>query len=444
MSIFIEVLKINLYMSIVILLVFISKKKLLGKYTAKFNYILYMGILLRLVCFIKLKISLPSSPSIEKYTYNSNGLNYINYVNYTIKDTVKSLNVIDILYYIWIIVSIVGIIYFACYQIKFYKGIRCLQEEILHENIISILENQKKSLKIKRNIKVYKLDGIYSPMLIGVLNPKIILSNKHYENEELHFIFKHELIHYKRKDNLWKVLIALVNIIYWFNPVIYIFRKSFNEQCELSCDELVVKKSSIDEIKSYSLMLLETVKYKNKLNASMCASQFNLNKSNIIKIRIEKILSLKSRKKGLIIGLFLCILSSLSLVSFSIKEDVKETKKQFGKESYVGYKELSEYIKIDKDPEKMTKEELRQLKQKSQEYELRKQGITKNISELTSEEKKQIITGMINSAEEEFKEKYDVESMKKEYNYLEVRLEDGSFISTSINEEQFFEDCSKE
>ncbi|WP_219710564.1 M56 family metallopeptidase, partial [Clostridioides difficile] len=69
-----------------------------------------------------------------------------------------------------------------------------------------------------------------------------------FKEKELKLIFRHELIHYKRKDNFLKLIMLIVNILYWFNPICYLLKKHFNEVCELSCDELVIKGYNIDEV----------------------------------------------------------------------------------------------------------------------------------------------------------------------------------------------------
>ncbi|WP_330626032.1 M56 family metallopeptidase, partial [Clostridioides difficile] len=87
-------------------------------------------------------------------------------------------------------------------------------------------------------------------------------------------------MHYKRKDNFLKLIMLIVNILYWFNPICYLLKKHFNELCELSCDELVIKGYNIDEVKDYAYVLLDTIKYKNKLKQSICISQFYTEKNS--------------------------------------------------------------------------------------------------------------------------------------------------------------------
>lgn len=316
MEVFREVLKISFYMGILIFIILMFKKRLLEGYKSKFTYLLHIGILLRLLCVFNYNIELSPDSDIHKYSYN---LNKLDVLNKHFKEQIDIINVSDIFYYTWILGLIIGFTYLIYYHLRFHIGIKKVQKEISEENILTILNSQKEDLNIEGDIRVYSLKGIYTPMIVGIIRPRIMLPDKSYELREVSLIFKDELIHYKRKDNLLKLIFSLVNIIYWFNPLVYMLRKNFNESCELSCDEEVIKKSSINEVKEYSLMLLDTIKYKNNLKSSTIVSSFN---ANIIKTRIEKMFVIKRMKSGRIIGVVLLVFTSLSLVSFSTKGEI--------------------------------------------------------------------------------------------------------------------------
>ena len=50
-----------------------------------------------------------------------------------------------------------------------------IKYKIEDEYIINTLEKEKQDLNIKRNIKLFKVNGLSSPALIGFINHKIIL-----------------------------------------------------------------------------------------------------------------------------------------------------------------------------------------------------------------------------------------------------------------------------
>ena len=312
-GIFIDVLTISFYMSGLIIMILVLKNKIFYKYTEMFKYTLCIGIVLRLMFITRISIPMPEILNAFEYDNNKNVLDYI----YTI--TIQNnnrYNPLEIACSIWIIGIIVASICYIQKQVKFYRNIKKFKIHITEHDISSTLESQKNDLNIKRHIKLSKLDGIYSPMIVGVINPEIIIPNRNYTSNNLNYIFRHELIHYKRKDNLFKLLLTLVSIIYWFNPVIFLLRGYFLYQCELSCDELATKKFTINESKEYSLLLLDTMKYKNKLNTLICASYLNTYKLNLMKYRIENILSNKSHKKCTFVATLFGLTILISTISF--------------------------------------------------------------------------------------------------------------------------------
>ncbi|MBO3444314.1 M56 family metallopeptidase [Clostridium sp. CCUG 7971] len=305
-----EIIKSSLYITICISLIFILKDKVLNKYSATFKYILCIGIVIRGIFIFKINIAMPKFLD-RLVNIKDNILNFDN----TALQSNLHIDILELAFFIWIIGVVVKFIHYGNYNFKLYKRIKSLKIEVIDSDMHNILENHVNNLKIKKQIKIYKLNGIYSPMIVGVINPIIIIPNKDYSKNNLNYIFRHELIHYKRKDNILKVFLILFNTIHWFNPLAYIFAKYFHDQCELSCDELVIKRLSLNEIKEYSMLLLDMMKYKNKLESSMCVSYLSYNKSNIIKNRIEGVLSHDKLKKGSLFIIVLFIMSFVSVIS---------------------------------------------------------------------------------------------------------------------------------
>ena len=102
---------------------------------------------------------------------------------------------------------------------------------------------------------LYVSDAVSSPTVYGILRPKIVLP-KEYDEETLSLILRHEAVHIRRKDNLWRAVALTVACVHWFNPAVWLFFKSFSEQTELSCDEAVLRRLPKEEAASYARLLL--------------------------------------------------------------------------------------------------------------------------------------------------------------------------------------------
>lgn len=109
-------------------------------------------------------------------------------------------------------------------------------------------------------IPVYTCSKINSPMMLGFFKSKILLPEENFTDEELSVILKHEFTHYKRKDLWYKLLLLAANAVHWFNPFVYLMVKHAGRDLEYSCDDEVVKNSSIAFRKNYSMTILKSMK----------------------------------------------------------------------------------------------------------------------------------------------------------------------------------------
>lgn len=91
------------------------------------------------------------------------------------------------------------------------------------------------------------------------MEPVLILPEACYSPEELYFILKHELVHFKRKDLYVKLLLVAANGVHWFNPLVWIMRKEAAVDMELSCDERVIQGADHMARKAYTEPLFSTL-----------------------------------------------------------------------------------------------------------------------------------------------------------------------------------------
>ncbi len=160
------------------------------------------------------------------------------------------------------------------------------------QNITEVLQQVSAELGISKRIPVQICPRIDNPLLFGFLQPKILLPTENYSIEELTFIFKHELIHYKRKDLWLNALTTLATAIHWFNPVIYFAVRSFQLQCELSCDKEVIYKANRDARQQYGNLIMLLAQQRKKPVTSI------FTKISCIKTKTERrILSILSTRK---------------------------------------------------------------------------------------------------------------------------------------------------
>lgn len=94
------------------------------------------------------------------------------------------------------------------------------------------------------------------PFTIGIIKPKIYLpaemQEKFYEP-----VICHEKVHIARKDFLIKNVAFLLLAINWFQPLMWLAYYLFAKDMEVTCDEAVLRKRSLEFRKQYAKALLD-------------------------------------------------------------------------------------------------------------------------------------------------------------------------------------------
>lgn len=104
--------------------------------------------------------------------------------------------------------------------------------------------------------KLLILPGLSSPMLAGLLRPVLLLPRESESSQSLQWALRHELIHWRRHDLLWKALALAANALHWFNPLVWLLRQRLDRDLEQSCDEAVVQGAEESDRRSYGAVIL--------------------------------------------------------------------------------------------------------------------------------------------------------------------------------------------
>ena len=165
--------------------------------------------------------------------------------------------------------------------------------DVFVRSVYASLPGRKPALYVSRRLS--------TPLMYGVLSPKIVLPAREYDGELLVNILRHELTHYRRFDTLYKWFAAAVLSAHWFNPLSWLIRREINRACELSCDETLLRSMTRAEKQSYGSTLL-TMAASNALPAGVVATTFSTEKKNL-KERLEQIMHYKKSGARLVAAL---------------------------------------------------------------------------------------------------------------------------------------------
>lgn len=171
--------------------------------------------------------------------------------------------VIHILFSIWSIISMILLIQLVLNYFRLNRNIAnlsCTKDEKFDEILREIGQKEKKSLKVE----VVKSQGINTPLGVGIIRKKILIPDKEYDSRDLFYILRHEYIHHKNRDLFVQLLVNILCVLYWWNPLVYILRRDIEHGFEMRCDQMVVRGMNDEEVADYLETLLKVFRLKNK------------------------------------------------------------------------------------------------------------------------------------------------------------------------------------
>lgn len=123
-------------------------------------------------------------------------------------------------------------------------------------------ENLPNSLP--KSLRVFHNSEVASPMLVGVLVPKLVLPSDFqqlYSRKQQQLILQHELCHYSRKDNLMNLLAMIILSCCWFNPLAWLGYRNFRKSQEIACDSYVLHQKSTNDRLEYGKALVHCAQH---------------------------------------------------------------------------------------------------------------------------------------------------------------------------------------
>ena len=156
-----------------------------------------------------------------------------------------------------------GTALFLLWQLGSYLALRAKlsrsRRPLADEAILAVLERESAAAGRQKPLPVYTA-AVGSPMIVGAIKPTLLLPEMELTAEQLSLVFRHELIHYRRRDIWYKLLLMLANAIHWFNPMVWLMVYAADRDLELSCDEAVVAGRDEAYREEYGRCLLAVVR----------------------------------------------------------------------------------------------------------------------------------------------------------------------------------------
>lgn len=206
------------------------------------------------------------------------------------------------------------------------------QPVITEGRIVKIFESCKKSMSVQQDISLLLAGKISSPTVFGFFRPRVLLSSIHMkvlDEQQLRYIFHHELAHIKRRDVGVNWLMHGLLILNWFNPILWYAYSCMREDQELACDAFALTYIDSEEQLAYGHTIISLLEHHSSYYQVPSFANLSRNKRTLKR----RILMIKKFKKDSYrwsaIGVVAILaVSSLSLLNARADRSDEQQKEQ--------------------------------------------------------------------------------------------------------------------
>ncbi|PFR27672.1 MULTISPECIES: M56 family metallopeptidase [Bacillus cereus group] len=206
------------------------------------------------------------------------------------------------------------------------------QPAITDERIVKIFEDCKKSMSVQQNIPLLLAGKISSPTVFGFFHPMVLLSSVHMkvlDEQQLKYVFYHELAHIKRRDVGVNWLMHSLLILNWFNPILWYAYSCMREDQELACDAFALTFIDSEEQIAYGHTIITLLEHYASYYQTPSLANLSRNKRTLKRrIRMIKNFQKKSYRLSALGVIVVIAVSSVSLLNARADVPTKQKKEQ--------------------------------------------------------------------------------------------------------------------
>lgn len=221
-------------------------------------------------------------------------------------------------------------IWFLGFGVKLVKYIRLQQQTrytILSHSLNATDKEPFKHLiqqicterKRKNVFQVFTVSGMDTPRLYGIFKPCILIPETlELSEKDWYYVLAHEASHHFHKDLLIKLLIRIVDMIYWWNPFCRILVRQTDTILEMRIDDKITT-SDHETIKSYLSCLIQVREHAEALltlSANVTIPFFSAD-DDIIEKRFTMLTASSKHKNHAVNVALLLVVVSINLLSYA-------------------------------------------------------------------------------------------------------------------------------
>jgi TonB family protein len=137
-------------------------------------------------------------------------------------------------------------------------------------------------------------DEIAAPITCGFLHPRVVLptSAREWSRNRLKAVLAHEFAHIRRRDVPVQLAVHAISALWWFQPLVWILRRTLRSDSELACDAEVLRTGLRPSI--YAAELLEVARSLGAPNQALSSCGIDMAAGSNLQHRVEMILQYRA------------------------------------------------------------------------------------------------------------------------------------------------------
>lgn len=314
MGIFLEYIKVSLWMAPFILLALWLLPRLSNRYTAKVSYGVWLVVAVRLLVPWNLTLPQETAPihlDIPKETamqwvpvaLGGDASDAAAKADMTpvvvadgekqpVEEPISAITPMEIFFALWLAGAAVSMLRTVASTLRMKQLLKRWEKQPSAETMDFYGE-----MAGEKRPPLIICPALETPMAVGLFQTKIYLPHEGYRPQEMEMIFRHELIHWRRRDLWYKLILLLARSLHWFNPLVWLLVKRANRDLEISCDGEAVQGKDAAYRKAYSLMILQVAEHSLQKQAALTTCFTDGKKA--LQERLVEILNGEKRKRGM-------------------------------------------------------------------------------------------------------------------------------------------------
>lgn len=198
----------------------------------------------------------------------------------------------------------------------FYKRTMASAREIREGREPELFKAELERVSYLKPVKLCCCEALSSPLSMGFYDQTrvTLLPRRDCTEQELNFIFRHEVCHLQRCDIHTMVCLAFCLAFCWFDPLVWLAVRRAAEDLELACDELVLEGLGREERQACARLLLSSSGKAPGFTSCLSAA------GRTMRYRLKNVVEPRRRLPGTLLlaaVMFLCVMG-YGLVMFNI------------------------------------------------------------------------------------------------------------------------------